>query len=613
MIPERKEVVIIGNGPSAITLSYFLAGNWPYYNGNHPNLELHQRIQASVARNNSLSTRDGQMIDLVSDLRDGIDIEDRKHSLDFGEHNSSISIIEAPLDYICSAGGGLEGRSINPVSVLFDSLQHPDADVGSSFPSCLEWRNDSRSLSIDHVVLGQGDIGGSWDKLAEAEEILTVSFADWMQLPGLPIDSTMKIPSEVKTGSSGKRISLANVSKYFKEYVNRQGLEKYFKNHTVVTSVKMISPNDQNDDITKSTIWKVSGWQEGKGPFEYITPRVVLATGNSDVPNRLKVKGEELPFVLDSFMDLEKIVSDTRNSNLHDPVVIVGSGLTAADAIIACKQYNIPVRHVFRRHPEDPALIFNQLPENLYPEYHAVHARMKGNRRASCQPDASVSSKTSPCWDYNAFPMHAVSEVRKNKEVVINNLLCADQNGQNGSSTKTMSRTTIKASYVLSLIGRRADLSFIQSKKVRDSLPTFPGEPISPRTNPLRIMPWSHECVSVPGMYAMGPLVGDNFVRFVQGAALAVCYDIVRKVRMEMNSSTNIHESKNSELVKNEHCVLRVFSRSNKKGNGIEASNCCLRRLINGRTRPTSGYLVSSTNSNSHNGKVSHPKTHVPE
>ena len=50
---------------------------------------------------------------------------------------------------------GLEGRSTNTVSLLFDALLHPDADLGINSPSLLEWEN-MPDLQIDHVVLGKG-------------------------------------------------------------------------------------------------------------------------------------------------------------------------------------------------------------------------------------------------------------------------------------------------------------------------------------------------------------------------------------------------------------------------------------------------------------------------
>lgn len=34
-----------------------------------------------------------------------------------------------------------------------------------------------------------------------------------------------------------------------------------------------------------------------------------------------------------------------------------------------------------------------------------------------------------------------------------------------------------------------------------------------------------------PGMYAMGPLVGENFVRFLKGGALAIASDLSKRQR----------------------------------------------------------------------------------
>jgi hypothetical protein len=56
---------------------------------------------------------------------------------------------------------GLEGRSTNPVSILFDALSHPDADIGHELPSLLEWKIRT-DLAVDHVVLGRGNPGGAW-------------------------------------------------------------------------------------------------------------------------------------------------------------------------------------------------------------------------------------------------------------------------------------------------------------------------------------------------------------------------------------------------------------------------------------------------------------------
>jgi hypothetical protein len=54
-----------------------------------------------------------------------------------------------------------------------------------------------------------------------------------------------------------------------------------------------------------------------------------------------------------------------------DPVLIVGAGLSAADAVIAARFWSLPILHVFRK---KAGALGKQLPENMYPEYHKVSA-----------------------------------------------------------------------------------------------------------------------------------------------------------------------------------------------------------------------------------------------
>jgi len=107
-------------------------------------------------------------------------------------------------------------------------------------------------------------------------------------------------------------------------------------------------------------------------PFSLLAHNVVLATGTHDIPARLGVEGESLPFVCHSFWELEAAISQGELDQSSDPVLVVGAGLTSADAVLAAHHLNTPVYHAFRRSVTDPGLIFNQLPKLLYPEYHKV-------------------------------------------------------------------------------------------------------------------------------------------------------------------------------------------------------------------------------------------------
>uniref|UniRef100_A0AAY5EIS9 Oxidative stress induced growth inhibitor family member 2 n=1 Tax=Electrophorus electricus TaxID=8005 RepID=A0AAY5EIS9_ELEEL len=139
--PPAMPVVIIGNGPSGICLSHLLSGYTPYLDAAlvHPNPVLYHKLQEA------------------------------KH----------LPITEQDLQYLCE---GLEGRSGNPVAVLYDTLLHPDADRGFEFPSVLQWRLDKRH-HIPHLILGKSAPGGAWHAMEGS--MLTISLGIWMELPGV--------------------------------------------------------------------------------------------------------------------------------------------------------------------------------------------------------------------------------------------------------------------------------------------------------------------------------------------------------------------------------------------------------------------------------------------
>ena len=63
---------------------------------------------------------------------------------------------------------------------------------------------------------------------------------------------------------------------------------------------------------------------------------------------------------------------------------------------------------------------------------------------------------------------------------------------------------------MLVLIGSRANLSFLGPTALE--LGISPGCEIS-RNNPVKVDVFTHQTSAVPGLFAMGPLIGDNFVR----------------------------------------------------------------------------------------------------
>ncbi|XP_052002689.1 oxidative stress-induced growth inhibitor 2-like isoform X1 [Xyrauchen texanus] len=612
-------VVIIGNGPSGICLSYLLSGYTPYLDAMavHPNPILFHKLQEA----------------------------------------KQLPITEQDLEYLSE---GLEGRSGNPVAVLFDTLLHPNADLGFEYPSVLQWRLEKKH-HIPHLVLGKATPGGAWHAMEGS--MLTISLGLWMELPGvnyrdlspgkrryvlrMTTANMMKIASismfqmslhkgypedlwvflkhkrissnfykhvrssqidcvwDFYRGVSNDRATPEEISSYYKNYVKLMGLQKNFVDNTYVTSVHKLhrshenslgnekgtvngqmngvkngfdycnmngTENGQNgvlngfsnesqnvmennsrrgeigedEDEDKrgkggvresiwvsqelsQGLWEVRGYQQLHGdthiPFSLFAENVVLATGASDSPVRLGVEGEDLPYVFHNVHDLGVAVSCHGNLGpTSDPVLIVGAGLSAADAVLCALNQRVSVLHAFRKRVDDPDLIFKQLPKTLYPEYHRVYHMMCSHAYPASPVANPTASSPSLFADYTSFPEHCVLSFQPDMHCMIR--------GFNGVLR------ALKVSMVLVLIGTYPNLFFV--KEQGQYLGLDPSRPISCRQNPIDINPYTFECNAEPGLFAMGPLVGDNFVRFLKGGALGIASCLLRRLKQRMKKNRKL-------------------------------------------------------------------------
>lgn len=105
----------------------------------------------------------------------------------------------------------------------------------------------------------------------------------------------------------------------------------------------------------------------------YVCRKLVLANGCNDLANRLGIKGEEMSFSWLKY-DLPLLERAIERLNLNGrsnpkPIIIVGAGLSSADAVLSCRNSGVPVIHVYRNRT---AGLDKLLPENIYPEYFEV-------------------------------------------------------------------------------------------------------------------------------------------------------------------------------------------------------------------------------------------------
>lgn len=94
-------------------------------------------------------------------------------------------------------------------------------------------------------------------------------------------------------------------------------------------------------------------------------------------------------------------------------------------------------------------------------------------------------------------------------------------------SSSTGEEVKHQVSFAVVLIGSRPDLSFLHKDFRRIGVDK--SAPIDCKMNTIDINKYTHAVSGTEHLYAMGPLVGDNFVRFIPGGALAIVSDLYKK------------------------------------------------------------------------------------
>ncbi|KAF2621688.1 hypothetical protein BU25DRAFT_232772 [Macroventuria anomochaeta] len=199
--PQCVDTVIIGNGPSALILSYILHGHIPYYIGGHYDSILDAKL-----------SKDPNLLHLTSDL--------------YAHFLSSLRYSTQAL----------------PVNTLLDTLIRPNADTEINPKSCVEWRYEPEK-AISHVAIGDTEqVGGQWadNPVSASADIGTLSYAEQLSLPGYSYaDHLGKVEQE--DDCDFVRPSRTEFADYLRNYPEAVGISDSIFTGTKVDNVYRIS------------------------------------------------------------------------------------------------------------------------------------------------------------------------------------------------------------------------------------------------------------------------------------------------------------------------------------------------------------------------------------
>ncbi|MCJ1336626.1 hypothetical protein MMC09_001904 [Bachmanniomyces sp. S44760] len=535
-LPKNVDVVVVGNGPSALILSFILHGNIPYYDTTnpHPDTILHKKLSKSTCL------------------------------LDVDVHDLTSHFAGSRLSYSTQA---------LPINVLLDTLLRPLADTEpGAHQSCVQWRYESER-AVPHVVLGNTpNAGGQWadDPVAGNWNIRALSYSEMISLPAYSFADHFK----ATFGSSVTefyRPTRQEIADYLGAYPKAVGIHDSI---WTSSSASSISRHDGgfhigSHDVTCRELVLASG------TFSHlITPRPLLAP--------LIHTKQDLP------------TGDY-------PLLVVGSGFTAADIIISAPPHQNIV-HIFKWAPDEHPSPLRGCHPHAYPEYAGVYRQMKLSAMSKLGKHSVVSPmktrKTDPFfksrdWEshYEGLPNTYIKAVSTKKDHASITL--------EGPDGESFERKISRLEYV---IGRRGSLQYLDENlqtEIHQSVSASTDQNVSLSDISGRIMKLAAEAKLeiAPDVFIIGNLTGDSLIRFACGGCVYAAREILSR-REERDSRTEKDKQGASKSIKQNMAVElsgRKFPKNNHHHNqdlsidgnktkalGIEVSMCDMWRWAEG-------------------------------
>lgn len=488
------DTVIVGNGPSALILSFLLHGHIPYYNSSnpHPDPILHNKLIRSPC-----------LLDI------------NVQSLTEHFHASRLSYSTQAL----------------PINVLLDTLIRPLADTEpGALKTCVEWRYEPRK-AVRHVVLGNtAQAGGQWadNPVAASWDIGTLSYAEMLSLPGYSLAEHYRLSGKVHPADF-YRPTRREIADYLAAYPGAVGISDSIWLGSVA------------NDISRTNDGFYIASQDLR------CHHLVLASGI-------------FSHLLPARPQLQPLLQlPSHSSEAEPPLLVVGSGFTAADIIIS----TLPQRriiHIYKWSPEDHPSPLRACHADAYPDYAGVYRLMTLSAVRYYGQDGIFSPlrrpKSNPFfssrdWDrsYEGIPNTYI------KQVLVHGK-CATVTLE-GSDGQLFDREVSNLEYV---IGRRGSLGYLDDRLQKEVL--SPVTPMNDGANQISgqsLRSKVEKSLEVaPHVFVTGSLTGDSLVRFAFGGCTFAASRLMSTAEPFMNEPDQATSMKLSDTTNHSITVSRL-------------------------------------------------------